>query len=265
MSDLILRREDIDRFTAVLSQLLKKAHVSLSALIHRDGHLLACSGANGIVDTTALSALVSANFSSMVAVANLVGEKEFTTQHHVGRSRSIYISLVDEYTFLVSVFDVNVPTDPIRVYTEEYRGELESALNRMYNNEPDGDLPSAEDFKQAQDAAEAAQSAQAQARRLTYTVKPPGAAREDAPTVEKAALDRPPAEGRARIREPQEDDVDMVALANAISLRKKDQLADEKPAGHKDVLVVDGKVMNVVSLRKKADQTRPRKSETPAN
>jgi predicted regulator of Ras-like GTPase activity (Roadblock/LC7/MglB family) len=137
MKDIILRREDIERFTTTLTKLVKKAHVSLTVLIHKDGHLLASCGTEKSVDTIAFSALISANFSSTMAIAQLIDEREFSTQLHAGHQKSIFISLVDNDTFLASVFDNSVNVNSVRVYTEEYTTELAASLELLYNNEFD--------------------------------------------------------------------------------------------------------------------------------
>jgi len=135
--DIILRQEDIDRFNTILSNFGKKAGTMLSVLIHKDGHLLAAYGSDPTIDTTVLSALVSANFSSTLAVANLIGEKEFKTQFHSGKNRSVFVSLVDSDTFLTSVFDNKTSLDTVKVYTEEYSRNLADSLQILYNNDPD--------------------------------------------------------------------------------------------------------------------------------
>jgi predicted regulator of Ras-like GTPase activity (Roadblock/LC7/MglB family) len=136
MSDVILRQEDIDRFSAILSRLTLKARLMLAVLVHKDGHLLASVGTHS-ADTTALAALVSANFSSTIAIANIIGEKEFRTQFHRGKNKNIFISLIDDNTFVVSVFDDQTSIDIVRVYCEEYSGDLVKCLERCYANSGD--------------------------------------------------------------------------------------------------------------------------------
>jgi hypothetical protein len=264
MSDLILRQADIDRFTSTLDKLARKTHVAMEVLVHRDGHLLSSAGQAGLLDTTALSALVSANFSSTVAIANLVGEKEFTVQHHAGKNKSIIVSLIDDYTFLVSIFENGTPLDPIRTCTDEFRPELLSALQKLYNNEPDGPLPTGEDFEKKDDPQvqmiDAEEAARIEAkhksdaapqpsvvpRRLSYTTRPPKE-RDAAPAH---------SEGHPRvIKEPDADDADLEALANAISSKgertRKPAPGAKKESAEADVIMVEGKPMTVVSLKNK--------------
>jgi predicted regulator of Ras-like GTPase activity (Roadblock/LC7/MglB family) len=280
MSDLILRQADIDRFTETLKKLISKSHVSVAALIHRDGHLLASAGKTDAVDATALSALVSANFSSTVAIANLVGEKEFTTQHHAGKKQSILVSLVDEFAFIVAVLAVDVPIEPVKTCAEEYRAELTSALERLYKNEPDGMFPTGDDlddfslgaYADAEDVARAAKGkpdgGQAVPRKLSYT----GTGKSTtAKTQKKPAA--APEEQQHGAREQEAEDADFDALARAISSRaeregqkttgsatKKGDGAKPKESDKGDVIVIDGQPMNVVSLKSKGKKGRGRRT-----
>ena len=140
MKDIILRQEDIDRFDSHLGELAAKARLDLALLIHKDGHLLAAQVVNTerAYDTVALAALVSANFSSSMAVAHLIGETEFKTQFHTGTTHSIFISLVDDDTYLVTIFPHSTTPDTVKVYAAEYGLELQSALRILYENEMDG-------------------------------------------------------------------------------------------------------------------------------
>jgi len=137
MDDLILRQDDIDRFNGVLSQFVRKGKVEIAILIHKDGHLLAFQGSNDSIDTSSLSALISANFSSTQAIAHILGEKEFRSQLHQGEDRNIFISVVDDNTYLAAVFTHETPVETVRVYVDEYTEELEKCLQRLYGNSID--------------------------------------------------------------------------------------------------------------------------------
>lgn len=137
MSDVILRQGDIDRFTEILNRLIGKTKAALCVLIHKDGHLLASVGTTSLLDSTALAALISANFSSTVAIAHMLGEREFNAQIHKGKSKSIYISLVDDDTFLSTIIDNKINIETVRIYTDEYAKDLANALHILYQNLPE--------------------------------------------------------------------------------------------------------------------------------
>jgi len=135
MNDLILRQNDIDRFEAILGDLTARGRILLSVLVHKDGHLLAHVGISDSVDTTALSALISANFSSTIAIANIIGEKEFSSQFHKGETRNIYVALLDDNTFLTVIFDNHTDIETVRDAIELSRSGLVDALRMLYNDD----------------------------------------------------------------------------------------------------------------------------------
>ena len=199
MSDVILRQEDIDRFSAILSKLAQKARLTLSILVHRDGHLLASVGSQA-ADTTSLAALVSANFASTIAIANIIGEKEFRTQFHRGKNKNVFVSLVDESTYMVSVFDEQTSIDIVRVYTEEYGQQLVACLLQCYANTLDDldlDIDDSPAFAVDTDTPISALSQQAMGLAAPEIFNHPQSA-----AVEQPPVDPPPAPAQLQYQQP---------------------------------------------------------------
>ncbi len=137
MKDMILFPEDIDHLNSVLSQLVTKANLLLAVLINKDGRLLTNQGSLEVVDTVSLAALVAGNSASTLAIANLVGETEFSTMYHQGRDKHIYIAVVDENTFLALVFDDRTNIDRVKVFARQFDRQLKAALVQVYNKTED--------------------------------------------------------------------------------------------------------------------------------
>lgn len=137
MKDMILFPEDIDHLNTVLSQLVTKANLLLAVLINKDGRLLTNQGSLEIVDTVSLAALVAGNSASTLAIANLVGETEFSTMYHQGRDKHIYIAVVDDNTFLALVFDDRTNIDRVKVFARQFDRQLKAALTQVYNKTED--------------------------------------------------------------------------------------------------------------------------------
>ena len=109
-------------------------------------------GSLGQVDVISLAALVAGNAASTLAIANLVGEPEFSAMYHQGRDRHIYIDATDENTFLSVVFDGQTNVDRVKVFIHQFDKELKEGLKFVYDkseDEIDLDL----DFSQPQTAA----------------------------------------------------------------------------------------------------------------
>ncbi len=137
MKDMILFPEDIDQLNTVLAQLVTKANLLLAVLINKDGRLLTNQGSLEIVDTVSLAALIAGNSASTLAIANIMGESEFSTMYHQGKDKNIYIAVVDENTFLALVFDDRTNIDRVKVFARQFDRQLKGALEQVYNKSED--------------------------------------------------------------------------------------------------------------------------------
>ncbi len=137
MKDMILFPEDIDRLNVILEQLALKANLLLAILINKDGRLLTYQGSLENVDTVSMAALVAGNSASTLAIANLMGETEFSSMYHQGKDRHIFISVIDENTFLCLVFDERTNIDRVKVFARQFDRQLKNALKQVYEKTED--------------------------------------------------------------------------------------------------------------------------------
>ena len=137
MKDMILFPEDIDRLNTVLAPLVTKSKLLLAVLINRDGRVLTHQGNLGQVDIVSLAALVAGNTASTLAIANLVGEAEFSAMYHQGKDKNIYIDSIDDNTFLSVVFDDQTNIDRVKVFIRQFERQLKEALRAVYDKDED--------------------------------------------------------------------------------------------------------------------------------
>jgi predicted regulator of Ras-like GTPase activity (Roadblock/LC7/MglB family) len=137
MKDMILFPEDIERCNAVLSQLVTKSNLLLAVLINKDGRLLTSQGSLENIDIVSMAALVAGNSASTLAIANLMGEREFSTMYHQGKDKHIYIAAVDDNTFLALVFDDRTNIDRVKVFARQFDRQLKHTLFQVYNKTED--------------------------------------------------------------------------------------------------------------------------------
>lgn len=137
MKDMILFPEDIDRLNVILDQLTTKANLLLAVLINKDGRLLTFQGSLEKIDTVSMAALVAGNSASTLAIANIMGETEFSAMYHQGKNRHIYIAVVDENTFLCLVFDERTNIDRVKVFARQFDRQLKKALVQVYDKTED--------------------------------------------------------------------------------------------------------------------------------
>jgi predicted regulator of Ras-like GTPase activity (Roadblock/LC7/MglB family) len=97
---LMLTTADQKMLHEVLVDLLKKSASRCVLLVDLSGRCLAHAQSKEKIDVDALAALLAGAFSSMRALATLVGETEFSVLFHQGEHSRIHNILVDEDRFL---------------------------------------------------------------------------------------------------------------------------------------------------------------------
>ena len=117
--DLVIQEEDATRITQILTRFLGDSGAGEALLIDRGGQLLAMDGVSRTLDTVSISALAAAAFSSTAAMAQLLGETEFTMLFHEGAKWSIHVSTVDKEAILLAVFDERTTVGMVRVFAKE--------------------------------------------------------------------------------------------------------------------------------------------------
>ncbi len=135
MANFILYKEDIDRLNKVLARLLSSASATFVLLVHKDGNLLANQGYTKSFDTTSLAALAAGSYAATRAIAQMIGESEFTVLFHKGKLDNIHISLVDEDCILVLVFDDRTNPGLVRLETEKAIKDVNGILDDIRKNE----------------------------------------------------------------------------------------------------------------------------------
>jgi len=138
MGDVILYKEDVDRLNFLLKNLITDAKILSALLITKDTRVLACQGSLVTDDPGALAALLVGSFASTQAIATLIGESEFDTMTHLGKSKNVVISLINDETILASIFDNNTTSDMITQVVWRHTAGLRKALAAIGGNTADG-------------------------------------------------------------------------------------------------------------------------------
>ncbi len=121
---LIVYQEETAKIDGILKKLLKGSEAKCALLVDKDGHLITRQGFTHSLDTTALAALLAGSFASTKEIARLVGEPEFSVLFHQGKRDHIHMSLVNERTILVVIFDDRTTIGMVRLYSKETSEEL---------------------------------------------------------------------------------------------------------------------------------------------
>jgi predicted regulator of Ras-like GTPase activity (Roadblock/LC7/MglB family) len=119
---------DADRIQDVLERLMADAGCAAVVLIGRDGQSLASAGAARALDLVSVAALAAGGFSSAAPLAQLLGEREFSVLIHEGVRQSLHVSVVDDATILIAVFDERTTLGMVRVFAREGASKVATIL-----------------------------------------------------------------------------------------------------------------------------------------
>lgn len=115
----VIQQQDATRIHEILTHFLGDSGATEALLIDRGGQLLAMEGDGQTLDAVSISALAAAAFSSTAAMAQLLGETEFSGLFHEGAKRSIYVSTVDDDAILLAIFDHRTTIGMVRLLAGE--------------------------------------------------------------------------------------------------------------------------------------------------
>jgi predicted regulator of Ras-like GTPase activity (Roadblock/LC7/MglB family) len=128
----ILREPEYDALLAILRKLLADASGKVVFLVDKNGTLLASAGDAVGFDTTSLASLAAGNIAATGALANLIGEREFSILFHEGERDNMHLSVVADRLILVVVFDrrssVGLVRLRVRQASARLAGVMEAAL-----------------------------------------------------------------------------------------------------------------------------------------
>lgn len=128
LHNLVIEESDAAKIDEILVNFLRESGATEALLIDRSGQPLAMSGQFGSLDTVSISALAAGAFASTGAMAQLLGEPEFTVLFHQGVKANIYVSTVGDHAILMAIFGANTTVGMVRLFARETIGAIEAIL-----------------------------------------------------------------------------------------------------------------------------------------
>ena len=128
LHDIVIHESEAARIDAVLRRFLSDSSCSAALLIDRSGQPLAEAGTARTLDVGSIGALAAAAFSATAALAQLLGESEFSVLFHEGVKESMHVSTVDEQTILLAIFDEHTTIGMVRLFAREACASIGAAL-----------------------------------------------------------------------------------------------------------------------------------------
>jgi len=131
ITDLVIYEEDLSRINACLSSLQRKARSAAVLLIDTSGQLIASVGETDALDATPLASLAAGSIAAAGALAQLLGEKEFSFVFYDGEKKRLHLSLIGGRAILLVLLDQNSAVALVRLQVKKFSREIEEVFTDL--------------------------------------------------------------------------------------------------------------------------------------
>lgn len=131
----VIYEDDQFQMDQLLRELLKESNAKTAILVDQSGYLFAQQGFSQDIDVESLAVLAAGSFSSTRALAQLVGEEEFSVLFHQGRRDNIHLSLIGEDNILVVIFESTTTIGMVRLCAREAGKKILPIIENIKNRE----------------------------------------------------------------------------------------------------------------------------------
>jgi predicted regulator of Ras-like GTPase activity (Roadblock/LC7/MglB family) len=128
--NMVIMEGDHARFMTVLERLREESNAKFVFLVDKAGQQIAKAGDMEGVDPTALASLTAGNVAATEGVAQIVGEKTFSTLFHEGEKESLHINGVLNLILLV-VFDERSSLGLVRLRVQQHTPQLGKIMEEI--------------------------------------------------------------------------------------------------------------------------------------
>jgi len=128
----MLSKIQLDAIDDIIDANLIRTELDHIIFMDQGGNIITKHG-NGEnnIDLIAFAALAAGNFASVDAMAELVGESEFSLLFHQGENLSIYFSRANDKTILVTIFNKKISLGLVRLKV----AKTIKIINKILDNE----------------------------------------------------------------------------------------------------------------------------------
>ncbi len=125
--------EDYWSINNVLDDLLASSQASNIILIDRTGQLITQCGPDVEFDLTSFASLCAADFEANAALAELIGEDDFSTLYHQGARESMYLAKIERGVVLTVIFGQETTLGLVRLRVKRAVDELDNIIEGLYD------------------------------------------------------------------------------------------------------------------------------------
>ena len=128
---MVMYEREFTQIRAIVEALVRSSNASSVFIIDKNGQIIAEAGESSAIDATSLGSLTAGNIAATGGIAQLLREKEFTTQFHEGESQNIHIQLVDNRVILVVIFDKKTSLGLVRLRVKKACEQLGAIFQEL--------------------------------------------------------------------------------------------------------------------------------------
>lgn len=125
--------EDYWAINAILQELLKNSNATSVLLLDKTGQLISSVGDAPEFNMHSFASLCAADFEANSQLAQLIGEKDFSTLYHQGSNESMYLARVEHNIILVVLFDKRTTLGLVRLRVKKAVDNLSTLIRRLYD------------------------------------------------------------------------------------------------------------------------------------
>ena len=131
-----LIEEDMRVIDSALDELLRKSETDCALIIDKAGPLLSQRGRYEQYDTMTVAALAAGSFCATEAIAERVGETNFTSIYQQGDQFSVLVSSIADTVLLIVIFKANLSAGAVKFYAKSACSKIAVQLNSARSRAP---------------------------------------------------------------------------------------------------------------------------------
>jgi predicted regulator of Ras-like GTPase activity (Roadblock/LC7/MglB family) len=131
-----LIEEDVQLFSSVLDELLRKSAACSALVIDKGGPVIGQRGEFEQFDMSTVAALAAGSFAATQAIAELLGETHFASIYQQGQNYSLLFCNIDENALLVVIFKADLSAGAIKYFASDSVKKLAAQMARAQLRAP---------------------------------------------------------------------------------------------------------------------------------
>jgi predicted regulator of Ras-like GTPase activity (Roadblock/LC7/MglB family) len=135
-----LIEEDVLELDRALDDLLLKSEATAALIIDKGGPLISQRGGFDRFDTTTMAALAAGSFCATQAIAERVGETNFSNIYQQGEQHSLLVSNIDENLLLIVVFKAELSVGVVKYYAVNTIVDVATQMQKALLRAPESTL-----------------------------------------------------------------------------------------------------------------------------